>query len=75
MAISFKDDNLNWGMIFYLKTDTDQEPHALVGVLRMPGRPVKYLLCHPGGQETYYYDFMCSTEKNWDIIKKKDNEE
>lgn len=62
MPIRIKTD-LEFGDIFYLKTDPDQFEHELVGVLFLPGNAIKFLLEY-GGDTIQVYDFQCSKERD-----------
>ena len=62
MSISLKTD-LEWGDIFYIKTDPDQAPCVLVGLIYLPGKSLKFILsCDTVHVEVY--DFEASKEKN-----------
>lgn len=62
MAISLKTD-LNFGDIFYIKTDPAQLEHVLTGVLFLPGKQIKFILSHQG-EEITLWDFEVSPERN-----------
>lgn len=63
MAISIKYTDLDYGQVWYIKTDIEQLPHTLVGLLLLPGKQTKFgLSC--SGEVTYLYDFECSRVKS-----------
>ena len=74
MPISLKTD-LEWGDVFYLKTDPEQSPCILVGLIYMPSKALKFILSLDG--VTYeVYDFEASKEKNeLKLFKDKGNDE
>jgi hypothetical protein len=68
MPIGIKTD-LEWGQVFYMKSDPEQVEHRLTGVIIRPGKAVKFILSHQG-DECEVYDFEASTEI--DQLKKLD---
>lgn len=58
MPISVKTD-LEWGQIFYIKTDPYQEPGILVGIVYLPGKQMKFILKF-GEKKRVVYDFEAS---------------
>lgn len=64
MAIKIRID-LNWGDTFYIKTDEDQYPHQLVGIVTMPGNDgktiTKFMLSYYGDVVTVW-DFETTRE-------------
>jgi len=62
MPISIKTD-LEWGEIFYIKTDPEQIPGMLVGIVYLPGKVLKFRLSYEG-EVFEVYDFEVSKEKD-----------
>jgi len=60
MPIKIKTD-LEFGDTFYVKTDVEQLPHQLVGVIFLPGNQLKFMLS--------YYGDVCSV---WDFEATKE---
>lgn len=66
MPIRIKFPDLDFGQVWYLKTDPGQSPHILVGLVILPGNQVMFQLSYMGSV-TEAYDFECSLEPNSDI--------
>lgn len=62
MPISLKTD-LEFGDIFYIKTDVDQCPGVLVGIVYLPGKVLKFRLSYEG-DIFEVYDFETSKERD-----------
>lgn len=62
MPIRIKTD-LEFGDIFYIKSDPEQLEHALVGVVFLPGNAIRFRLSYLG-EEYEVYDFETSKEKD-----------
>jgi len=60
MPIRIKTD-LEFGDTFYIKTDTDQFPHQLIGVIFMPGNQCKFILSYYG-EVVEVWDFEATKE-------------
>ena len=71
MPISVKTD-LDWGDIFYIKTDPEQIPAMLVGLVYLPGKAMKFRLSFEG-EIFEVYDFEVSKER--DILNFEDKED
>ena len=76
MPISVKTD-LEWGDVFYIKTDPCQQAGTLVGIVYLPGKQMKFRISYEG-EVFEVYDFEVSKEK--DVLKlygdkEKDDEE
>lgn len=74
MPIKIKTD-LEFGQVFYLKTDPGQLRHQLTGVVFMPGNQLRFRLSHSGGEEVEAWDFECSTEMDESVISNNKDEE
>lgn len=73
MPIKIKTD-LDFGQIFYLKSDPDQFEHRLVGVEFLPGNAVRFRLSCMG-EECQVYDFEASSVIDQaKVDKSKDDE-
>ena len=62
MPISVKTD-LEWGDVFYIKTDPEQAPCVLVGIVYLPSKAMKFILSS-NSVPYEVYDFEVSKEKN-----------
>ncbi len=76
MPIRIKTD-LEFGDTFYVKTDAEQLPHQLVGVIFLPGNQLKFMLSY-FGDVCSVWDFEASKEpdqsKQLDFDKKPDDD-
>ena len=63
MPIKTIKTDLEWGDVFYLKNDPDQEEYLLVGIITLPGNQVQFILSYYG-DEIRVFDFECSKEKD-----------
>lgn len=71
MPIRVKTD-LEWGDIFYIKTDTNQAEGALVGIVYLPGGALKFRLSFEG-EVFEVYDFEASKERDQLKILNRDD--
>jgi hypothetical protein len=62
MPISIKTD-IDFGDIFYLKSDPDQFEHRLVGIIVMPGNQIKFILSCMGDKVTVW-DFEATKDRD-----------
>lgn len=62
MPIKIKTD-LEFGSIWYIKSDREQIPRILVGVVVLPGNQFMFRLSNIGDVDEAY-DFECSMEPN-----------
>lgn len=74
MPIRIKTD-LEFGQVFYLKTDPAQLRHQLAGVVFLPGNQLKFRLAHNGSEEVEVWDFECSSERDESMIGNEKEEE
>jgi hypothetical protein len=81
MGIQINFPDLNWGDVFYLKTDDDQFAHELVGIVIKPGSvntkgvrgiAVKFQLSQMGDEVTVH-EFQAT--KEYDELKGIKNNE
>jgi hypothetical protein len=55
--------DLEFGDVFYLKNDTEQLEHLLVGVIFLPGNQIKFLLSYLG-EVCEVWDFEASKDRD-----------
>lgn len=74
MPIKIKTD-IDFGDTFYVKTDIEQLPHQLVGVVFLPGNQIKFMLSFFGDTCTVW-DFETTREPDQQKLLdlKKDDE-
>lgn len=72
MPIKTIKTDLEWGDVFFLKVEPEQNEYHLVGLVHLPGSQLQFILSRMGEDEIRVYDFECSKER--DEVKRLKNQ-